>query len=157
MQILNQTTKESEMALNFKDTASVLVEGNKAAFKANAARRAGQIFNERVRNAVVPQLPMMAKMYADKPWFQFILANAVAGAVIKFGHTNDKLLLLADAGVQAANDEFLGSFDLEGIVNGLIDGIDTSGLTAATEDVRGATSTVLRKAADMAEPTAKEA
>lgn len=145
------------MALNFKETASVLVEGNKAAFKANASRRAGQMFNERVRDAIVPQLPFMVRGYADKPWFNFLIANAVAGAVIKFGSTNDKLLMLADAGVNAANDEFLGSFDLEGIVNGLIDGIDTSGLTGASEDVREATSTVLRKAADMAEPTVKEA
>ena len=145
------------MALSFKDTASVLVEGNKAAFKANATRRAGQIFNERVRNAIVPQLPMMARVYADKPWFNFLIANAVAGAVVKFGSSNEKLLLLADAGVSAANDEFLGSFDFEGIINGLIDGIDTSGLTSATDTARSATSTVLRKASDIVEPEKKGA
>lgn len=142
------------MALNFKETASVLVEGNKAAFKANASRRAGQMFNERMRDLIVPRLPAMVRLsgVTEQSWFHFALANAIAGAVIKFGASNDKLLLLADAGVNAANDEFLGSFDLEGMVNNVIDGIDTSSLTGATEDVREATSTVLRKAADVAEP-----
>lgn len=145
------------MALSFKETASVLVEGNKSAFKANAARRAGQIFNERVRGAIVPQLPLLVRAYADQAWFKFVIANAVAGAVVKFGHTNEKLLILADAGVNAANDEFLGSFNLEEMVNGIIDGIDTSGLTTATEDVREATSTVLKKASDITKPKSMEA
>lgn len=145
------------MALNFKETAAVLVAGNKDALRANASRRAGQMFNERVRNAVVPQLPMMAQMWSEKPWFQFILANAVAGAVIKLGSTNEKLMLLADAGVVAANDEFLGSFDLEGMINGAIDGIDTTGLEASTNDAREAAGSGLRKASEVVTPKTKEA
>ena len=145
------------MGMTFRDTAKVLAEANKNAFKTNAARRAGQIFNERVRSAITPHLPLMVRGYAAQPWFQFLLANAVAGAVVKFGYRNEKLMLLADAGVNAANDEFLGSFNLEEIVNNLIDGIDTSGFTGAAESAREGTSTVLRKAADYVEPERKEA
>ena len=140
------------MSMTIQETASVLMDANKTALKANASRRAGQIFNERVRNLIKPRLPMMVRGYADEPWFQFLVANAVAGALIKFGSTNEKLLLLADAGVNAANDEFLGSFDLEGIVNQLIDGIDISGLTSAADTARSTTASVLRKASDVVGP-----
>ena len=146
------------MAMDLKTVASVLVEGNKTAFKANAARRAGSMFNERVAGLITPKLPMMARMYADQPWFKFVLANAVAGAIIKFGATNDKLIMLADAGVNAANDDFLGSFDFEGMVNEIIDGIDVSGLTKTSDTVREAAASGLRKASDVVEPAdAKQA
>ncbi len=149
----NQTNKGVQM-MNLKDTASILVEGNKTALKANASRRAGVMFNQRVANIVTPRLPMMARGYAQEPWFKFVLANAVAGALIKFGASNDKLMMLADAGVVAANDEFLGSFDLEGMVDDLIDGIDVTGLTKASDTVRGGAATVLRKAADVTDASA---
>jgi len=145
------------MALNIKDVAGILVEGNKTAFKANASRRAGAMFNERVTGMITPRLPMMVRGYASEPWFQFILANAVAGAILKFGATNEKLVLLADAGVNAANDTFLGSFDFEGIINDVVDGIDISGLTKTSDDVREAAASGLRKASDVVEPAAKGA
>lgn len=147
------------MSMNLKDVATTLVEGNKTAFKANASRRAGAMFNERVVSMVKPHLPMMVRGYSDEAWFKFVMANAVAGALIKFGYTNEKLVMLADAGVNAANDDFLGSFNLEGMVNDLIDGIDVSGIAEASDDVRGATATGLRKASDIVDPekTIKEA
>jgi len=147
------------MAMGIKDVANVLLDGNKAAFKANASRRAGSMFNERVAEAITPRLPAMVRMSGatEQPWFKFVLANAVAGAIIKFGYTNEKLLLLADAGVNAANDDFLGSFDFEGMVNGLIDGIDVSGLTEASDSVRETASAGLKKASEMVDPDAKTA
>ena len=144
------------MSMDLKTLANVLAEGNKTAFKANASRRAGQMFNERVVGAIAPKLPMMVRGYAQEPWFKFVMANAVAGAIIKFGNTNEKLMLLADAGVTAASDEFLGSFDLEGIINDAIDGIDVSGLTKTSDTVREATASGLRKASDVVD-VAKEA
>ncbi len=138
--------------MKIKDVANILVEGNKTAFKANASRRAGSMFNERVNNLITPRLPMMVRGYAKEPWFQFILSNAVAGAIIKFGATNEKLVLLADAGVNAANDDFLGSFDFEGMINDVVDGIDITGLTKSSDSVRESTGSVLRKAADVVEP-----
>jgi len=146
------------MAMNLKDVGSILLEGNKTAFKANASRRAGSMFNERVGNMIAPRLPMMARMYKDEPWFKFVLANAVAGAIIKFGSTNEKLVMLADAGVNAANDDFLGSFDFEGLINDVVDGIDVSGLTKTSDTVREATASGLRKASDIVDVAqAKEA
>ena len=119
--------------MTLKETAALLVEGNKDALKKNTARRAGKMFNDRVAAAITPKLPMLARGYANEAWFKFALANAVAGAIIKFGSTNEKLVMLADAGVNAANDDFLGSFDLEGMINGLIDDIPMP--TTETEEV----------------------
>ena len=137
------------MSLNLKEVANILVDGNKTAFKANASRRAGSMFNQRVVNLIAPKLPMMARMYKDEPWFKFVIANAVAGAIIKFGATNEKLIMLADAGVNAANDDFLGSFDFEGMINEVVDGIDLAPVREAGNDVRDATANVLRKASDV--------
>lgn len=142
------------MAMNIKEVASILVDGNKTAFKANASRRAGHMFNERVAAAITPKLPAMIRMSGatEQPWFKFVLANAVAGAIIKFGAHNDKLAMLADAGVSAANDDFLGSFDFEGMINELVDGIDVSGLTKTSDEVRTATATGLRAASNVVDP-----
>jgi len=138
--------------MTLKELSQVMVEGNKSAFTANASRRAGAMFNERITNIIAPKLPMMVRGYKDEPWFQFVLANAIAGAIIKFGYKNEKLLLLADAGINAASDNFLGSFNLEDMVNDLIDGIDTSSLTQAADTGREATATGLRRAANIVEP-----
>ena len=143
--------------MNIKEVATVLVEGNKTALKANAARRAGSMFNERVANLVSPRLPLLARAYKDEPWFKFVLANAVAGAIIKFGATNEKLVMLADAGVNAANDDFLGSFDFEGMINDVVDGIDVTGLTKTTNTVKEATASGLRKASEFVDSDRKEA
>lgn len=140
------------MAITTKELAVAMLDANKGAFKANASRRAGAMFNDRVIGLIAPKLPMMVRGYKDEAWFKFIVANAVAAAVVKFGGTNDKLLMLADAGITAANDDFLGSFDFEGIINGVVDGIDVSGLATASDATRGGASTVLRKAADVVDP-----
>ena len=145
------------MALSTKELAAAMLDANKTAFKANASRRAGAMFNERVTNIIAPKLPLMMRGYKDEPWFQFVLANAVAAAVVKFGGSNDKLLMLADAGITAANDSFLGSFDFEGMINGVVDGIDVSGLTRASDATRDVAASGLRKAADVVDTDAASA
>ena len=144
------------MSLTLKEVAATLVEGNKDAFKANASRRTGSMFNQRAIALVKPKLPVMVRGYADTELGEFVIANMIAAAIIKFGYTNEKLLMLADAGVTAANDKLLGSFNLEAMVNDLVDGIDVSGLTKATDAGRGATASGLRFAADAVD-TAREA
>ncbi|RKX85192.1 MAG: hypothetical protein DRP57_04310 [Spirochaetes bacterium] len=131
------------MSLKISEVANILVQGNKTAFKANASRRAGQMFNDRVVSLIAPKLPMMVRGYSSEPWFKFLLANAVAGTVIKYGAQNDKLAMLADAGINAASDDFLGSFNIEEMINQLVDGIDISGLTAATSASTANTTVVM--------------
>ncbi len=145
------------MSLSIKEIAGVMIEQNKEGFKTSGKRRAGKIFNDRIIAMIQPRLPMMVRGYADTDLGRFVFANAISAAIIKFGSTNEKLLLLADAGIADATDEFLGSFDFEGMINDVVDGIDVSGLTKTTDTVREATATGLRKASEVVEPVAKEA
>jgi hypothetical protein len=135
--------------MTLAELSAVMVEQNKEGFKTSATRRSGKIFNDRVINLIKPRLPLMVKAYADTDLGRFVIANTVAAAIVKFGATNEKLLILADAGIQDAADDFLGSFNLEEMVNDLIDGIDVSGLTNAADNGREATASGLRMAADV--------
>ena len=137
------------MSMTLQELSTVMVEQNKSAFRTSATRRSGKIFNDRVINLIKPRLPLMVKAYADTDLGRFVIANTVAAAIVKFGATNEKLLILADAGIQDAADDFLGSFNLEEMVNDLIDGIDVSGLTTAADNGREATASGLRMAADV--------
>jgi len=105
------------------DAASAIFDQNKDALKRNAKRRAGKMFNDRLTGLVKPKLPMMVRGYADEPWFQFVLINAFATASVKFGSTSKRLMTITEAAVEAANDEFLGSFNLEAMIDELLEGI----------------------------------
>ncbi len=140
------------MSLTMKELASVMVDQNKEGFKLSGQRRIGKLFNDRTTTLVKKQLPLMAKGYADTEFGRFIIANLISAAIVKFGYTNEKLTLLAEAGVLDATDQALGSLNLEGIVNDLIDGIDTSGLSKASDTARESTGTILKRAADIIIP-----
>ncbi len=85
------------------------------------------------------------------------MANLFAAAIVKFGHTNDKLVLASDAMVDAAMDKFVVSFDFEGMINDFLDGINLDGLKDTTTSVRETTSEGLRRASEFVEPDAEEA
>jgi len=121
------------MNVTIQDAASAIFDQNKDALKRNAKRRAGQMFNDRLTNLIKPKLPMMARGYADEPWFKFALINAFAVASVKFGSTSSRLMTVTEAAVEAANDEFLGSFNLEEMIDNLLEGIP---LLEATEPER---------------------
>ena len=145
------------MSLSIKELTSVMIDQNKEGFSISAKQRAGKIFNDRTTALVAKQIPFPFNKYVETEFGRFAVANLISAAIIKFGHTNEKLLLLAEAGVLDAADQALGSLNLEGIVNDLIDGIDVSGLTNASDTARTNTATGLRKASEFVEPTAKEA
>ena len=117
--------------MKITEAANVLYQRNKEAAEVNAKRRAGNLFNERLIKLVTPKLPMMVRGYKDEPWFKFVLINTFAVVAIKMGSKNETLLQITDAAIDAANNEFLGSFNLEEIINKLIDGIDLSPHTEA--------------------------
>jgi len=144
------------MALNLSDVASVMMEQNKAGFKESGKRRAGKMFNDRAVALVKGKLPFGTGGYAETELGRFVIANLISAAIVKFGYTNPKLLLLAEAGVADATDQALGSLNLEGMIENLMDGIDTSVFTTATEPARDATGSVLRKAADIVDPQTGE-
>ncbi len=145
------------MSLSIKELSAIMVDQNKEGFKVSAKQRAGKIFNDRTVALVSKQIPFPFNKYVETELGRFAVANLISAAIIKFGYTNEKLVLLAEAGVLDASDQALGSLNLEGIVNDLIDGIDVSGLSKASDAARTNTASGLRKASDFVEPIAQEA
>ena len=140
------------MSLTIKEISSVMVEGNTAAFKQGAKRRSGKMINQRVVAAIKPRLPMMARGYLDSELGSALICNAVAAAAIKYFPANEKVTLAADAMITAAADDFIGSFNIEEMIDGVLDGIDLSTLKDTGDDVRTATAKTMRKASDLVEP-----
>jgi hypothetical protein len=130
-----------------------MLDANKEAFKTSASRRSGKIINDRLIGLIKPKLPVMVRGYADTELGRFVMANLLAAAVVKFGTNHPKLLVAADMAVQDAADQFLGSFNLEDIINELLDGVELP----STEPAREATASGLRKAADIVEPNERSA
>lgn len=110
--------------MNTRQLANALTQQNINASKSNAQRRAGAVINERLIKLVKPRLPMMMRGYADEPLFAFILANAFSATIIKIQGENPKATWIAEGAINAANDELIGSFNIEGMLGELLDGIN---------------------------------
>ncbi len=136
------------MSLTLSEVASAMMEQNTEGFKLSGKRRVGKLFNDRAVTLVQKQLPFGTQGYAQTALGRFVIANLISAAIVKFGYTNEKLVLLAEAGVLDATDNALDALNIEGIVSDLIDGIDTSGLTKAADTGREATADGLRRASE---------
>lgn len=121
------------MSLTVKQTTTVVVNQNKEAAKLAAQLTAGNVLNERVVKLVKPQLPMLARGYAETELGKAVAANVAAAALIHFFPTNRKAVMAAEAMIASAMANFVASFDIEGTVNELLDGINLPDLTGATE------------------------
>lgn len=118
-------------ALGIKNTGSILVEANKAAAVMSAEITAGNLLNERVAKLVAPKLPMMVRGYADSPIGRAALSNLVAGAVINFMPDNQVAVRAADAMVKSAMLSLVQEFNIEEMVNELLEGITLPELPAS--------------------------
>lgn len=134
------------MALRIKDTVNVLIEGNKGAFKESAKRRTGTILNDRLLAIVGPKLPIMVRSYADTEIGRAMLANTFAAGLVHFGYRNPKIVLASEAMVADAMDKVLGSFNIEEMINDLIDGVDLGPIVDKASEAKDSVQTGLRKA-----------
>ena len=114
--------------LTIKETASALLGANTSAVKLSAKITIGNTLNDRVAAIIVPKLPMMVRgmALANPAITKAVLANMVSGALMNFAPTNDKALLAADAMINAAMLEFVGTFNIEAMINDVINGLDLS-------------------------------
>jgi hypothetical protein len=114
--------------LTLKQTAGALLSANTSAVKLSAKITVGNILNDRVAAIVVPKLPMMMRVMAssEPAITKAVLANLVSVAIIQFAPENEKATLAADAMINAAMLEFAGSFNIESMINEVIDGLDLS-------------------------------
>jgi hypothetical protein len=114
--------------LTLKQTAGALLQANTSAVKLSAKITIGNTLNDRVSAIVVPKLPFMAQAMAksNPAVTKAVLANVVSAAIMQFAPTNDKAVLAADAMINAAMLELVGTFDIEGMINDVLNGLDIS-------------------------------
>lgn len=121
--------------LTIKDTAAVMLGANKEALEITAKLTAGNVLNDRLVKIVTPKLPLLLRAYASEPIGKAVLANAFSAALVHFGSTNDKLMIAADTMVLSAMAKFVSEFDLDGMANEFLDGVELPGFgnTSTTE------------------------
>lgn len=117
--------------LKIDQTAKVVLNANKMALANSAQITAGNIINARTVKAIKPIIPLMARGYADTDLGEFLIANAIAAAIIHTMPGNKNAVRAADCMVQAASLKFMGSFNIESKLDELLSGID---LNFATDE-----------------------
>lgn len=111
------------MGLTLGQTAKIVVNANKDSAKTATGIVAGNIINQRLAKIVVPKLPLLARGYADTPLGHAALANIVAGALIHFLPTNRRAQQASAAMIEAAMVTFASSFEIESLVDEILDGV----------------------------------
>lgn len=102
-------------------TASKVIDDNKALMASAAVFEAGRIANNKLAALIGAQLPAPMNFFADTPIGHLVLANLLKAAGEQFRPGNQVLQRVANGMVVAAYTEVIQSFDLEGILNQLLD------------------------------------
>jgi hypothetical protein len=100
-----------------------MYEANKGAGKTATAIIAGNIINDRLAKIITPKAPIMVRGYLDSPFGKAVVSNAVAAALIHFFPGNKKIQVATSAMIEAAMVEFSSSFNIEEMVDELLDGV----------------------------------
>lgn len=108
---------------------AVITKKNASALKAAGKIEAGQIAINRITKMIGPKLPMMLRGYADTPVARIVIANLFSLAVQQYAPNNEKAQLISDAMMEGAMLEFVQSFNLDQMLDGVLDGIDMSKLS----------------------------
>jgi len=114
--------------LEIKQTVGALLEGNKDAAKVSASIITGDIINKRIVSLVGPKLPIMVRGYADTEIGKAAIANLVAGVVIHTMPENQKAVIAAECMIRSASLSFANSFNIQEIVDDILDGIKLPGV-----------------------------
>ncbi|MCF6331001.1 MAG: hypothetical protein L3I99_05580 [Sulfurimonas sp.] len=113
--------------LKIKDTLGIIVDANKDAGVDSAKLIAGNILNQRVNAILMKNLPagikLIAGSYLESNVGKALIANTVAGALIHTMPNNGKVALAAEAMIKSASLSLASSFNIEEIINELLDGV----------------------------------
>lgn len=94
-----------------------VVDTNVDAAKIAAKITTGKVLNKVVMAKVRPQLPMLARGYADHALANVVIANIANFAVANFASDNEKAKYATDAMMQAAMLDFMQMFNIEDIIS----------------------------------------
>ena len=128
---------------NVKNTAAALVGQNKDNAISVARVTAGKAINKKLVSLVKPKLPMMARGFADNPIFALAMANAIAFGIKNYTE-NSKANLAADMMLEAAAFQTAEAFEIDDMIEDLLDGISLPGGEALDFNVATAKTAELR-------------
>ena len=110
--------------INMSNKVKQQIDANVSAGKVAASITAGKTLNNILIDKIKPQLPLMLKGYADTPLGTVVVANIADVAVKQFMPYNKKANLATKAMMEAAMVDMLASFDLEKMVNEVINSVE---------------------------------
>ncbi len=119
--------------LDLSETGSALVAANKEATKGSASIIAGNVINNRLAKIIAPKLPVMVRGYAETQLGKAALANMVAGVLIHTMPQNEKAMIAANAMIASANLTLAQSFNIEEMIDDLLDGVSLDGIAPTKE------------------------
>lgn len=115
------TNKVNKMT---KVTITETLSKNKAAAITAGKIEAGRIAIKQVSKVVTPKLPMMMRGYADTAIGRVVMANLFNFAVQQFASDNKTAQLVSDAMLEGAMLEMLQSFNVQEMIEGVVDKVD---------------------------------
>lgn len=121
--LLENSKSKGKFMSEEKSMIERTMKSNTAAAKVAATVTAGNTLNRVVAKKISPQLPMLARGYADSAMGRVVIANVADFGVKQFMPGNAKALLATEAMMQAALLELLGSFDIEGMVEEVLNSV----------------------------------
>ena len=126
----NKITESKKMSyegkkMSYKETNIVkrTTDANVSAGKVAATIATGKTINALVASKVVPQLPLMVKVYADTAIGTLVIANIVDFVVKQYMADNRKANFASDAMMQAAMVELLAEFDFEVMIEDILSNV----------------------------------
>lgn len=98
-----------------------IIETNKNVATSAAYMEAGRIANNQIAKALGKKLPMMLRGYADTCYGKLVISNIANIAIEKFRPEDVKLQSLSKAMMVQAYQEVLREFDIEGLIEELLE------------------------------------
>ena len=129
-----QNKKGNKMTNKLTQVAGNVVDVNKDALKLAAKLEVGKVATAQLKKVVKPKLPMMVRGYADSPLFDIVLANAVGVALREYASNNEKAQIVAEAMIQSAAVEMVSSFNINDMINEMLETIDISKIVGDSKE-----------------------
>ncbi len=124
----NETNKEGNNMNKITKIAENAVQINKEALILAAKLEVGKVAIAQLKKVVTPKLPYPVRGYADSPLFNIVLANAVGITLREYAQGNEKAQIVSEAMIQSAAVEMMSSFDINGMINDMLENVDVSKL-----------------------------
>ena len=135
----NQNKKE----INMNTVTNTLMTSNKANAIAVARVTAGKAINKKLIKLIKPRMPFGTQGIMDSEFAPLILANITAFAIKQYTD-NDKAHKVADMMLEASAFQLAEGFNLDDMLEDLLDGISVPGMSNSSFNVSTASMAELR-------------